>query len=58
MKNNPRRSWHITLRGRLRGQKITDCFLGTYDEALQEADVMETHVDWQVMSITILALVK
>jgi hypothetical protein len=58
MKNNPRRSWHITLRGRLRGQKISDCFLGTYDEVLSEADVLECQVDWQVISITIVALVK
>lgn len=53
MKANPCRTWAITLRGRLRAQSYTASFTGTIEEVLQEADVLECHVRWQVISVAI-----
>jgi len=53
MKRNPSRTWIITLRDNSRTKSIATSFVGTYDEVLSEADVLECQVDWQVMSVTI-----
>jgi len=53
MKRNPSRTWMITLRDNSRTKSIAALFVGTYDEVLSEADVLECQVDWQVMSVTI-----
>jgi hypothetical protein len=53
MKANPKRTWLITLRGRKPAQTTAAVFSGTYDDALSEADVMECHVRWQVLSTCI-----
>lgn len=58
MKRNPSRTWIITLRGNPPDKSIATSFVGTFDEVLSEADVLECHVDWQVMSITIEVLRK
>jgi hypothetical protein len=58
MKRNPSRTWTITLRDNSRAKSIATSFVGTYDEVLSEADVLECQVDWQVMSITIEAIRK
>ena len=48
----------ITLRDNSRTKSIATSFVGTYDEVLSEADVLECQVDWQVMSITIEVIKK
>lgn len=48
----------ITLRDNSRTKSIATSFVGTFDEVLSEADVLECHVDWQVMSVTIEVIKK
>lgn len=54
-KKNPSRTWLITLFGRRRLHKSFALFEGTFEDALSEADVMECHVDWQVIQVSIIA---
>jgi hypothetical protein len=53
MKANPNRTWYIILRGRQSHMQHIATFTGTIEEVLQEADVLECHVRWQVISVAI-----
>lgn len=51
MKTNHPHEWAITLRGKSRSKKFN--FTGTLDEALHEADVLESNVAFTVLKYII-----
>lgn len=51
MKSNHPHNWTITLRGKTRTK--TEAFVGTLDEALHEADVMESGAAFTVIEYVI-----